>query len=53
MQGCRIEYLSVLWVAGEEAAGLGIVVSGAEVVEAEVGVVLFTSVEVVVWRGAG
>jgi hypothetical protein len=45
VQGRRNLRLTVFWVAGEEATGLRIVVSGAEVVEAQVGVVLFAAIE--------
>ena len=53
MQGLWIGGIAVFWIAGEESAGLGIVVSGAEIVETEVGVVLFAAIHVVVRRGAG
>ena len=37
---------------GQEPSGRGIVVSGAEIVEAEVGVILFAAIEVVIRRRA-
>jgi hypothetical protein len=48
MQGPWIGVYAVLWVSGEEPSSAGIVVSGAQVIEAEVRVVLFAAIEVVV-----
>jgi len=48
MQRCWIGGVSVFRVAGEEATGLWVVVSGAEIVEVKVGVVLFATIEIVV-----
>ena len=47
LHGCRHR------IARQESACFWVVVSGAEVVEAEVGVVLFAAIQVVVRRGAG
>jgi hypothetical protein len=44
VQRCRAVFIAIFWIAGEEASGSRIVVSGAEVVEVEVGVVLFAAV---------
>jgi len=48
MQRSGIKYLSVFRIAAQEPARRWIVVSGAEVVETEVGVELFATIEVVV-----
>ena len=53
MQRLRIRPLSVFRIAGVEPAGTWIVIPGAEVVKAEVGVELLAAVEEVVGRGAG
>ena len=53
MQGDRIENRSGVGVRRGEGARLGIHVSGAQVIEAGVGVVLLAGVEEVVFGGAG
>src|SRR5256714_5429269 len=53
MERKRLLVLSFVAVHGPEAAGAGVQVPSAVVVEAEVGVELLARVEVVVWRGAG
>ena len=53
MQCNWIVDVAVERVSRQEPTGLWVVVSGAEIVETEVGVVLFAAVEVVVRRGAG
>jgi len=45
MQRGWIERLSILWIAAAESSCRGVVVSGAEVVEGEVGVVLFAAID--------
>ena len=50
MQRLWIDGLTVFWVSAEESASSTIIVSGAEVVEAEVRVVLFAAIEIVVGR---
>lgn len=43
----------ILRVAGHEPAGEWVVVSGAQVIQAEIGVPLLAAIEVIVGRGAG
>ena len=53
MQSLGITNLTVLGVPAQESTGDRVVVSGAQVVEAKVGISLFAAIEIVVWRGAG
>ncbi len=50
MERFRFEPVSAFWIAGHESSSQWIVVSGAEVIEAEVRVVLLAAVETVVRR---
>lgn len=52
MQGRGIGAVALKTVLGPEAAGVGVVIAGAEVIEAEVGVVLFTSEQIIVHGAA-
>ena len=52
MQGFWIDGLTILWVSAEESSGCRVVVSGAQIVEAQVRVELFAAIHVVVGRCA-
>ena len=50
MQRRRVERIPFFRISGHEPSGERVVISGAEVVEAEVRVVLFAAIQVIVWR---
>ena len=48
MQGLRVNGFAIFRIAAKKSTRRSVVVSGAEIVEAEVGVVLFAAIEVIV-----